>query len=153
MIRRHKKRTILDKNCKAKTSSIGRLWTQGKMTNCLLMEILFATVKRIATAVPLVIVIALSTAPLTTSAWAVSNIEKHPCRDCCATIKCCAQAGKKITQPLANSTTSHELTFNLSPKSSVTIRSFVAGTFVRQPAANWLTHSPPKRALFCTFLI
>jgi hypothetical protein len=143
----------LGQELQSETPSIGHLWTQGKMTNCLLVEILFATVKRIATAVPLVIAIAFSTAPLTASACAVSNIEKHPCRDCCATIKCCAQAGKKVTQPLANSTTSHELTFNLSPKSSVTIRSFVAGTFIRQPAANWLTHSPPKRALFCTFLI
>lgn len=110
-------------------------------------------VKRIATVLLLIIAIAVSATPLAAHACVVCKIQKQLSRDCCATMKCCAEQGKKVTLPLATSMTGPEMSLNLSSERAMIIRSLAAGTFIHRSTANLLANSPPKPALLCTFLI
>ena len=113
-------------------------------------------VNRIATALLIVVAVTTTATPLAAYACSSSNPDKYSCHSCCAKKPCCAASEKKTApaaQPLATNATGHELSFTASPGAVAIVCDFPLGTSVPKQTRDSSEHSPPKRALLCTFLI
>jgi hypothetical protein len=113
-------------------------------------------VNRIATALLIVVAVAISATPLATYSCVSSNIANYSCHGCCAKKSCCAAPEKKTApaaQPLATNAAGHEFSFTASPCAVAIVCDFPSGTSVPKQTRDASGNSPPKRALLCTFLI
>jgi hypothetical protein len=114
------------------------------------------TVNRIATALLIVVAVAIRATPLAAYSCISSNIANYSCHSCCAKKSCCAVQGKKTPsapQPLATNAAGHELLFSISPGPLAIAYDFSSGTSVPKQTRDLSGNAPPKRALLCTFLI
>jgi hypothetical protein len=79
-----------------------------------------------------------------------------PCGDCCATMKSCALPQHNPVQQTATSDLSQQSIVLIAPDlTQLSVQSLIAGQsrLSRHSATEPATHSPPRQAVLCTFLI
>ncbi len=80
--------------------------------------------------------------------------QKMHCTACCATMKSCALPQQDPTQPTTASTVAQQSIALIAPALPVLSRELPTPHFAAPRfAAPSVSHSPPRLALFCSFLI